>query len=208
LGSFTASNDGTTGMASTASIDENSGGTVSSTLGTLSGNYTMDQCGKGILGIGSHSYVFYPISPSDAVLQETTAGLIAHGYLVPSQGGPFANGTLTGSYTFRLGGTDAAGTAGKREDFLGQLTADGKGNVTAGSLDLNDFGATQPGLAITNGTYVPTPTVSNRGTMSLPLNTTPATTRNLVLYMVSPTLFFALDTDTTGTAIGTIYNQF
>jgi hypothetical protein len=44
--------------------------------------------------------------------------------------------------------------------------------------------------------------------MSLPLSTTPATTRNLVLYMVSPTLFFVLDTDSTGTAIGAINNQF
>ena len=119
LGSFTASNDGTTGTASTASIDENSGGTVSSTLGTLSGNYTMDPCGKGTLGIGSHSYVFYLISPSDAVLQETTAGLIAHGFLVPSQGGPFADGTLTGSYAFRLGGTDAAGTRAKERTSSG-----------------------------------------------------------------------------------------
>ena len=208
LGSFTALNDGTTGTAGSASIDENNGGTVSSVLGTLSGNYTMDACGKGVLGIGSHSYVFYPISPSDTVLQETTSGLVAHGYLLPSQGGPFANATFSGGYAFRLGGTNAPGAAGLREDFLGQLTADGKGNVTAGSLDLNDFGATQPGVAITSGTYVPTPTVSIRGTMALPLSTTPATTRNLVLYMVSPTIFYALDTDTTGPAIGAIYNQF
>jgi hypothetical protein len=210
LGSFTASNDGTTGTAGAASIDENSAGTVSSALGTLSGNYTMDSCGRGTLGIGTHSYVFYIISPSFGVLQETTSGVIAHGLLNPSQGGPFVNSTLTGSYSFRLGGTDAAAAAGKREDFAGQLTSDGKGNVTAGSLDLNDFGATQSGLAITNGTYVPTPTVSNRATVALPLSTTPASTRNLVLYMVSPTLFYALDTDAApaGTAIGAIYNQF
>ncbi len=209
LGSFTASNDGTTGAASAASIDENNGGTVSSALGTLGGAYTMDPCGRGTLSIGSHSYVFYIISEaSDAVLQETTSGVIAHGFFLPSQGGPFADGTLTGSYAFRLGGTNAAGTAGQREDFLGQLTSDGKGNVTVGSLDLNDFGATQTGLAITNGTFLPTPAVNLRGTMSLPLGTAPATTRNWVLYMVSPTLFYALDTDPAGTAIGAIYNQF
>jgi hypothetical protein len=92
--------------------------------------------------------------------------------------------------------------------------------VTGGSLDLNDIGATQTGcvplttncIAITNGTYLPTPlpppTVSLRATMTLPLSTTPATNRKLVLYMVSPTLFFALDTDTTGTGIGAIFNQF
>jgi hypothetical protein len=210
LGSFTASNDGTTGTVAAPSIDENSGGTVSSQVGTLpSGSYTVGPCGRGILAIGSHSYVFYIISASEAVLQETTSGVIAHGFLVPSQGGPFADSTLTGSYVFRLGGTDAAGPAGNREDFLGQLTSSGSGKGLAGALDLNDFGATQPGVAITNGTYLPAGSL--RGTMALPLTTTPsATTRNFVLYMVSPTLFYVLDTDPTpaGTAIGAIYNQF
>ena len=152
---------------------------------------------------------FYIISASDAVLQETTSGVVAHGFLVPSQGGPFADSTLTGSYAFRLGGTDAAGAAGQREDFLGQLTSTGSGTGLAGTLDLNDFGATQTGVAITNGTYLPVPAGSLRGTMALPLTTSPsATTRNLVLYMVSPTLFYVLDTDATGTAIGTLNNQF
>jgi hypothetical protein len=44
--------------------------------------------------------------------------------------------------------------------------------------------------------------------MTLPIATSPSTTRNLVLYMVSPTLFYALDTDATGTALGVIVNQF
>jgi hypothetical protein len=207
VGNFTAA----AGAVSAASIDENSGGAVSSTLGTLTGSYTMDPCGRGTLGIGGHSYVYYIISASDAVLQETTSGIVAHGFLVPSQGGPFVTGTLTGSYAFRLGGTDAAGTAGQREDLLGQFTSAGSGTGLAGTLDLNDYGATQTGVAIANGTYLPVPAGSLRGTMVLPANTAPsATTRNLVLYMVSPTLFYALDTDPApaGTALGTIYNQF
>src|SRR4029077_2763969 len=204
VGAFTASN----GIVSTASIDENSGGTVTSTVGTLTGSYTMDPCGRGTLDIGSHSYVFYIISASDAVLQEITSGVIAHGFLVPSQGGPFADSTLTGSYAFRLGGTDAAGTAGQREDFLGQFTSSGSGTGLAGTLDLNDFGATQTDVAITNGTYLPAGSL--RATMALPLTTTPSATRNLVLYMVSPTLFYVLDTDPApaGAAIGVIDNQF
>ena len=207
IGNFTA--DGTTGAVSAASIDENNGGTVSSAVGTLSGSYTMDPCGRGTLAIGSHSYVFYIISASDAVLQETTSGVVAHGLLVPSQGGPFADATLTGSYAFQLAGTDAAGAAGQREDFLGQLTSTGSGTGLAGTLDLNDFGATQTGVAIMNGTFLPSPAGSLRATMALPVRyTTRATTRNLVMYMVSPTRFYVLGTDSTGTAIGTLDNQF
>jgi len=47
--------------------------------------------------------------------------------------------------------------------------------------------------------------------VALPVAIAPsAVTRNLVLYMVSPTLFYALDVDPSpaGTALGAIYNQF
>ena len=44
--------------------------------------------------------------------------------------------------------------------------------------------------------------------MALPVATSPRITRNFVLYMVSPTLFYALETDATGTAVGVINNQF
>jgi hypothetical protein len=212
LGDFTAS--GTSGAITGASLDENSGGTVtlSTTTGALSGTYTVGvPCGRGTLAIGSNTYVFYVISTSNAVLQETTSGIIAHGLLLPSTGGPFVDTSLTGSYAFRMAGTDAAGTAGNREDLLGQLTSAGLGTGVAGTLDLNDFGATQTGVAIANGTYLPSPAGTLRGTMALPVATAPsATTRNLVLYMVSPTLFYSLDVDPSpaGTAIGAIYNQF
>ena len=127
LGSFTASSNGSTGTVGTASIDENNAGTVASAVGTLSGGYTLDACGRGTMTLGTHSYVYYIISSSNAVMQETTSGVTAHGLLVPSQGGPFADTTLTGSYAFRLGGTNAAGPTGNREDFLGQFTSAGTG---------------------------------------------------------------------------------
>jgi hypothetical protein len=205
LANFTASN----GAASVVSMDQNSGGVFTQPTGTGSDNYTMDACGRGTLSVAGHSYVFYIISPSDAVLQEVTSGTVAYGFLVPSQGGPFMDSTLSGSYAFRMGGTDAAGTAGSREDFLGQFTSSGKGTGLAGTLDLNDFGATQANVAITNGTYLPSGNL--RGSMALPLTTAPsATTRNLVFYMVSPTFFYVLDMDQSpaGTAIGVINNQF
>jgi len=61
-------------------------------------------------------------------------------------------------------------------------------------------------LAIANGTYLAAGGL--RATMSVPIATSPATTRNWVLYMVSPTLFYVLDTDPGGTALGVINNQF
>jgi hypothetical protein len=208
VGSFTASNNGTTGAVGTGSIDENSGGSVSSQIGTLSGTYTVDPCGRGTLTIGSHSYVFYVVSAAKAVLQETTSGIVAHGLLVQPTGGPFVNSSFGGSYALTLSGTNAAGAAGQREDIVGQLTADGAGTVKSGSIDINSFGATQTGVAI-SGAYAPNPAGSLRATIG-PLTSTPTVTlpQQLVLYLVSPTQFYVLDTDATGTAIGTLENQF
>ncbi len=215
VGSFSATNNGTTGSVSSASIDENSGGTVSS-QSPPSGSYTVDQspqpqpgCGRGTLSIGSHNYVFYIVSGSSVVLQETTSGVVAHGLVVQAPAGAsFANTSLNGSYALQLSGTNAAGAAGQREDIAGRLTADGAGKVTSGSLDINSFGATQKGVAV-SGAYAPSPAGSLRATMG-PLTSTPAVTlpQRLVLYLVSPSQFYVLDTDVTGTAIGTLYNQF
>jgi hypothetical protein len=208
VGSFTASSNGSTGMISAASVDENNAGAFTPATGTLTGAYTLDACGRGTMSVGAHNYVFYIVSSSNAVLQETTSGISAHGFLLPSQGGPFVDATLTGSYAFRLGGTDAAGASANREDFLGQLTSAGTGTGLTGTLDLNDFGTTQTPVVITGGSYPP-PAAGVRETMTLLLATTPtASSRSFVFYMVSPTLFYVLDTDATGTALGVINKQF
>ena len=209
LGTFSVS--GTSGTFTGASQDENSGGTVAlaTSTGPLSGSYTVGvPCGRGTLTIGNNTYVFYLISTSNAVLQETTSGIIASGLLAQSQGGPYTNNTLSGSYAFNLAGTNAPGptTTGNEEDLLGQFTGDGKGNVAGGSIDINSFGTTQVGVAI-NLTAQPNQAGTLRGALALPTNPV-IPPQNFVLYLVSPTQFYMLNTDTTGTAIGAIYNQF
>jgi hypothetical protein len=207
VGSFTALSNGTTGTVSAGSLDENSGGSISSQIATLTGSYEMEMsgCGRGTLSLGAHSYVFYVISPSNAVLQEITSGIVAHGVLAPSQGGPFVNSTLNGSYSLQLAGSNAAGAAGKPENLVGQLTADGAGKWKSGSLDINNNTATQTGVPQT-GMYAAdsSPATTLRGTAHL------TTTPNLVLYMVSPTLFYVLDVDPSpaGSTVGVLYNQF
>jgi hypothetical protein len=200
LVSFTGDGAGNV-VAGSAMIDENSAGTVTS-VSSLSGSYTFDPSGngRGTLSIPAHTYVFYMISTSNAVIQETTSGVVAHGTLVQPQGGPFTTASLNGSYALSLTGTNAAGTAGNEEDVVGQLLANGTGNVTASSLDINNFGTTQT-VAPNVGTYT---AVSANGRTTMLLNPT----RNFVLYLVSPTQILALDTDTTGVAIGSLYKQF
>jgi len=106
--SFTA--DGT-GVVTAESIDQNSGGTVTSPGSPLGGSYSIDACGRGILNIPAtspvHSYVFYMTSVGNALIQEVTSGTVAHGTMVQPQAGPFTAASLSGSYALNLAGTNA-----------------------------------------------------------------------------------------------------
>jgi hypothetical protein len=179
-------------------LDQNIGGTVTST--PFGGTYTVDTAGRGTITIPSHTYVIYMTSVGNAVLQETTAATLAHGFLTQPQGGPFTLASLSGSYALNLAGQN---TAIRKVDAAGQLTANGTGNVTAGLLDINNFGTLQTGQA-TSGTY--TSVASGRTTILL------NPTRNLVLYFVSPARIYVLDADAAGAAagaaIGSLYKQF
>jgi hypothetical protein len=211
--SFTA--DGK-GVVTAESIDQNSGGTVTSPGSPLGGSYSIDACGRGALNIPStspvHSYVFYMTSVGNALIQEVTSGTVAHGTMVQPLAGPFTATSLSGSYALNLAGTNATSTtAGNEEDLAGQLTTSGattsqSGAVTAGSVDINNnasnLGATQT-VSPEAGTYI-VATSGNRATMTL---TSP---QNLVLYIVSPTQAFAMvGSDNTGiVAIGSLFKQF
>jgi hypothetical protein len=200
VGTFTTDGNGNI-TAGSGLLDQNDGGTVSSVSSSASfgGTYTIDLSGRGTITIPNHSYVMYMISVGHAVVQETTASTVAHGLLTQPQGGPFTTSFLSGSYALSLAGTNAAGASAKTEDLVGQLTSDGSGKLTAGSFDIDNFGATQTGAAEV-GTYLPV-SMTLRATMSL-------TTGNFVLYLVSPTQIFALGTNTTSVAIGSLYKQF
>jgi len=175
------------------------------------GNYTIDSCGKGTLslsGPANHSYVFYLISPSSAVIQETTAGVVGDGLMVKAQTGSVSLGALN-SFAINLAGTNAAGAAAMKEDIVGQLNVGSTGSLVAnpagsfGSLDINNsdsLGTTQT-VALTSGT------LTTSGPSTLTLNST-GSTRTFVLYFVSPTQFFVMGTDSTGVAIGSLYQQF
>jgi len=198
VGAFTADGAGVI-TAGSGLLDENSGGAVTSAA-PYGGTYTIDPtdpAGRGTITIPSHAYVIYMISVGSAVVQETTASTVARGFLTQPQGGPFTTASLSGSYALNLAGQNAAQ---RKEDVIGQLSADGTGKVTSGTLDINNFGALATGQA-NQGTYT-TVNANGRTTMLL------SPTRNLVLYFVSPTQMYALDTDTADVAIGSLDKQF
>jgi hypothetical protein len=209
----TATSGSNHGTLTAASIDENSGGTVPPPAAGLSGSYTFDLSGngRGTLSLPGHSYVFYMIAPepdATAVVQEVTAGIVAHGSLIQPKGGPFTGAALKGSYAFDLSGHVAAG----EEDMVGQLAADGDpnntgtGKITSSLLDVNNFGALQA-AQVNTGTYNASVAANGRTTMSL-TPTAGGTARTFVLYFVTPAAIFGLGTDSTGPTITQITKQF
>lgn len=204
LVSFTSAGNGTlTPMSVT--IDDNNSVVATMTL-SLSGSYTFDASGngRGTLTIPGHTYVFYMVSTGQAVIQETTTGIVSHGSMVQPAAGPFSLTSVEFSYALNLAGTDGSG---KEQDFLGQLTTNGIGTVTGGSLDMNDLGEpTQTGVP-TFGTYIINIT---SGRIGMQLTQSIPQPQNLVLYLISPTQAFAMvGTDSNHTvASGSLYNLY
>jgi hypothetical protein len=191
VGAFTS--DGSVNITA-GLLDLISGGSVTSAA-SFTGTYTIDPTGRGTISLSnSRTYVLYMISTGNAVVQETTASNEAHGFLTQPQGG---SASVGGSYALALAGQNAGS---QKQDVVGQLSANTTGNVTAGTLDINNFGILLAGQSVI-GTYTPV-TASGRTTVLL------NPTRNLVLYFTSPTQAYALDADTTSPAVGSLYKEF
>jgi hypothetical protein len=211
---FTASNVANSGTLTAVFIDENSSAVTPPPAGSLLGTYTFDSTGsgRGTLNIPNHSYVFYMIAPAPsaaAVVQETTAGIVAGGSMIQQQpvGVSFNAASFQGSYAFGLSGFVGA----NEEDMGGQLTADGNptnagpGKITSATLDINNFGTLLAPQANT-GTYNASVASNGRTTMSLTPTVGPS--RSFVLYFLNPTTVFCLGIDNTEPATAVLTRQF
>lgn len=98
------------------------------------------------------------------------------------------NGGMKGDYVFQMTGNDSTFA---RQAEVGKLHADGNGNITAGSLDLND------GVSVTNnlpftGSY----SVSQNGRTTLTLTASGVGPLNYVGYVLSANEFYLMSIDT------------
>ena len=90
------------------------------------------------------------------------------GFTRPNQNG-FTAGNLSGTYVISVSGTDVIGNTFSFFAITGTVTADGKGNITGGSVDINDpdLGGVFPGQTLGTSTY----SVSQDGRGKATLNT-------------------------------------
>ena len=210
-GRFTA--DGA-GNITNIIADENHNGAVTLLpVGTVTGaTYVVDanRFGGGVLQwtdttAGTFSFIFYLISPTQAVLQETDSGIVSDGIFTAQTATPITTASMAGDYAFVWSGVNSSGD---ETDFVGQLTLDSSGGFR-GLLDSNRFAtttSTQVFDAVINGNL----TLSGNGLGANTLNVTevsPADTFHFTAYIVDQNRIFVLCTDTNRVLSGTLTRQ-
>ena len=84
----------------------------------------------------------------------------------------FNNSNLKGTYVFSISGTDFHSSTGTGSSFafVGTIAADGNGNITGGTVDINDLNLGPPGVFLAQSVSPTTYSVSpdGRGTAKLP----------------------------------------
>lgn len=195
-------------------LDENDSGNVTllpSQGGTVSGTYTVDANGLGggtatwtDTNAGKFSFIFYLISPTAAVFQETDNNIVSDGNLLAQTAGPVTPATLAGDFAFSWSGVSSG-----EEDFVGQLklTSD-TGNNATGIMDFNEFGAGQPVFNIQfNGPLTITPPGTGPNTLVATTKFPLLTMFNFTAYVVDSNNVFLVGVDNNRVIAGSVVRQ-
>lgn len=139
-GRFTA--DGSGNISDVVLMGDSSGqaSTIPSN-GTDSGTYTVDSSGSGRGTLtftdkndGTFSFVFYLVSPTEALFQDTSKKIVLDGHIFGQSPESITTSLLAGNYAFLWNGSDSG-----ENNFSGQLTIDSApSNNAAGTLDFNE----------------------------------------------------------------------
>ena len=195
-------------------LDENDSGTVTllpSQGGTVTGTYTVDANGLGggtatwtDTNVGTFSFIFYLISPTNAVFQETDSQITSDGTLLAQTAGPVSPATLAGDFAFVW-----SGVSSDEEDFVGQLKlTSATGNNATGIMDFNEFGAAEQFFNIQfNGPFIITPPGTGPNTLTV-TTTFPSPTRfDFTAYAVDSNTVFLVGVDNNRVIAGSVVRQ-
>lgn len=208
-GRFTA--DGLGGLSAVFADENFNGGPASLSPTTItSASYTIDTTvagtGRGTLTLtdrnqGTFDFVFYLISPSQAVIQDQSSGVVGDGTMLAQAAGPFTNSSVAGPYAFNWSGVNlSAGFSGFEEDFVGQyaLSSSSSNNVSGG-MDFTELVSTNRQVFL-NVALNGTETINGNGTQSNAFTatsgTSPSSTYNFKLYIVDANTVFFVGADT------------
>jgi hypothetical protein len=154
------------GTISSGVQDLNDNGTPTTNV-SVTGSYSVAAGGNGrgtmILNsaIGTLNFVFYVVDGNRLKLVEIDSSPVFAGDAARQISTP-SNASLSGPFAFTLGGFTSSGLP---LAIGGTLTADGAGNITSGSEDVNDAGTLTANNTPVTGTY--SIAANGRGTATL-----------------------------------------
>lgn len=210
----------TGGTLSNVFLDDNNAGNHSA-LGPDSGTFAIDATnagsGRGTFTFtdakGSFSYIFYLYSPTQAVLLETSNGLIGAGSM-SQQPSSVSTSALAGNNVFNWSGLTipSSGNFGFEEDFIGQYALSSGGAIT-GTADFTEPGSTSSRGPVFTG--VPLTGMFNAGTTGRntyqatvsPGGGAPASTINFAAYVGAGNTIYLVTTDSNRVTAGTVVPQ-
>jgi hypothetical protein len=192
-------------------LDENNnGGITQLPNGTVTGTYTVDanQFGGGSLTLtdttsGTFMFIFYLISPSQAVFQETDSTITSDGTFAAQTTSPISTASLAGDYEFGW-----SGSSPEEQDSAGQLTlTSGTGNFT-GLVDVNDFAtAKQTFDASVAGNLVLGGDGTGANTLTANVETSPPATLTFTSYVVDLNTILVVGINTDRVLAGMLVRQ-
>jgi hypothetical protein len=194
---------------------------VSTAIYAIDTTATVVGSGRGTITIqdstvaDAFDYVFYLISPTQAVIQDTSNGIIADGSMLAQAAGPLSFST-TGNFAFNWSGIILAtsNTAQFEEDFVGQYSP---GSLAAGgfngAMDFTELGSANKNLFL-NVPITVTTTINSNVTDGTGPNgyrvvtgNSPSTTFNYRAYIVDQNTVFLMGFDGNQVIAGTVSTQ-
>ena len=164
-------------------------------------------------GAGTFNYVFYMISPAQAVVQEISNGIIGDGPFYAQTGGPFTVSGSAGNYVFNWSGVQLGSSTAVpfEEDFIGQYAlSSATMNNVAGVTDYVELGLSGNNL-FTNIGLGGTLTINNDGVANnlykFALGGSPSTTINFQAYFANPGTVLLVCSDSNRTTAGIVHQQ-
>jgi hypothetical protein len=209
VGSFTADGSGNiiTGLEDVLPLANKQSSIVSFT----GGNYQIQSNGRGliVLNAGSGTGLQLNIdmqSPSAGFLLQTDGNASSSGTCTLQTPSNFATGSLMGHYAFSLAGIAFGATTVAPISLIGEINADGNGNITGGVMDTNDGNLSKPSgaTAVPAGSYV---LDSNGDGSNFGRGTMTFSGRTYAFYIVDATHFLLLEEDSFGGSSGDALQQ-
>lgn len=210
VGSFTADGAGniTAGLEDVLDLSSGQGAAMAS---FTNGNYEIQANGRGLIVLNAAGGGGLQLN---MVLQSTGGGFLVQTDLNATSSGTFSaqttadftNAALGHPYVFQASGVSFANSNAAPLSLIGQLTADGSGNITGGVMDTNDGNLSGPSgaTAIPASTYAMDTngdgSAFGRGTMTI-------NGRGFAFYVVDATHLMIVEEDNLGGSLGDALQQ-